>query len=90
MVWLLIPQFSLSFGPDGMNRRLLKEDFVMGEVPVSGRQILQFILQHSQMFFLVVVDCVQGGFIALFLECWIPHFFLINQGLASWLEALAG
>ena len=77
-------QKTFSFDSDGMNGCLLKRDFAMRKVSVLGWQILQFISQHLQMFFfLMVVGGNQGGFMALFLENGISHFCCINQGLAG-------
>ena len=78
-----MPQLLLSFGPDGMDLRLLTQNFAVREVPVLRRQILQFIPQHLQVFFLMMVDGIQGGFITFFLEDGIPDFSLVNQFLAG-------
>ena len=78
-----MPQLLLSFGPDGMDLRLLTQNFAVREVPVLRRQILQFIPQHLQVFFLMMVDGIQGGVITLSLECRVSHVSSVNQGLAG-------
>ena len=59
----------------------VEKKFVVMEVLVLGWQILQFISWHLQMFCLMVVDGIQGGFVALFLEDGILHLCPIDQGL---------
>ena len=56
MTQLLMPQFLLSFGSDGMGRRLLKWDFATRKISVSWRQILQFISEQTNECLSIGVD----------------------------------
>ena len=76
-----MPQFSFGFCPDGVNWCLLEDKFAVRKVCVSWWKIVQFISQHSWMCLLTMVDGIQGGVIALFLEDGISHFGPVDQGL---------
>ena len=64
-----------------MNRCLLKKDFVMRKVSAFCRHVLQFISQCLWVFFLMVVDGIQGSFIALLLKI---GFLPFPQSINVW------
>ena len=60
-----MPQLPFSLGPDGICGCLLEDQFAVWKILVVQWQILQFIPEHPHVFFLVMMDGIQCGGIAL-------------------------